>query len=49
MTYYLAGLHDTHLPPHAEVPIEIAYQALAEYLTTRERPTCVDWQPAEQE
>ncbi|WP_170224017.1 Imm1 family immunity protein [Actinokineospora cianjurensis] len=46
--YHLAGLHDMHLPPHAEVPIETAYQALAEYLVTRERPTCVDWQQAEQ-
>ncbi|RLK59677.1 Imm1 family immunity protein [Actinokineospora cianjurensis] len=48
-TYYLAGMHDTHLPPHAEVPIETAYQALAEYLVTRERPTTIRWQPAQEE
>ncbi|GAA3026974.1 Immunity protein Imm1 [Actinokineospora globicatena] len=48
-TYHLAGLHDMHLPPHAEVPIEVAYQALAEFLVTRARPTCVEWQEAEQD
>ncbi|GAA2969401.1 Imm1 family immunity protein [Actinokineospora diospyrosa] len=48
-TYYLAGLDETPVPPHAEVPIEVAYQALAEFLTTRARPTCIEWQEAEQE
>ncbi|GLZ38336.1 Imm1 family immunity protein [Actinokineospora sp. NBRC 105648] len=44
--YFLAGSHESPVPPHAEVPIDLVYQALAEFLTTRTRPTCVQWQEA---
>ncbi|CRK58052.1 hypothetical protein [Alloactinosynnema sp. L-07] len=46
VTYNLAGLHDSLLPPQVEVPVEIAYAALREFLDTRGQPTCVQWQEA---
>ncbi len=42
-TYYLAGMHDTPVPPHAEVPTDIVFAALQEFLRTGERPTCLEW------
>ncbi|MBM7771611.1 hypothetical protein JOD54_001815 [Actinokineospora baliensis] len=47
-SYFLAGLDETSVPPGAEVPVEVAYQALAEFLATRARPTCVEWRVAEE-
>ncbi|QIZ37196.1 Imm1 family immunity protein [Saccharopolyspora sp. ASAGF58] len=31
--------------PGAEVPIDIARNALRQFTTTGQRPTCVEWQP----
>jgi hypothetical protein len=45
--YHLAGIHDTYLPPAAEVPIDVVYQVLAEFISTRALPTCVIWQEAQ--
>lgn len=44
--YQLGGLHETPIPPRAEVPLETVYSALAEFLETRRRPTRVRWQEA---
>lgn len=44
--YFLAGLDETSIPPHAEVPVETVYAAVAEFLVTGQRPTCVEWQEA---
>ncbi|MCG8918767.1 Imm1 family immunity protein [Actinokineospora sp. PR83] len=41
--YFLAGLDETSIPPHAEVPVETVYAAVAEFLVTGQRPTCVEW------
>ncbi|MDQ3576696.1 MAG: Imm1 family immunity protein [Actinomycetota bacterium] len=46
MTYHLGGLHDTPIPPKGEVPIETVYRALTEFIETRDRPTCVEWEVA---
>lgn len=37
--------HGHHFPqdPGAEVPVEVAFTALREYIATGERPTCVNW------
>ncbi|MDQ3404447.1 MAG: Imm1 family immunity protein [Actinomycetota bacterium] len=45
-TYHLGGLHDTPIPPKGEVPIETVYRALTEFIETRDRPTCVEWEVA---
>ncbi|MGQ0841142.1 Imm1 family immunity protein [Actinokineospora sp.] len=45
--YYIAGMHDAPVPPHAEVHPDTVFAALAEFLQTRARPTCVDWTDAE--
>ncbi len=42
-TYRLAGMHDAPVPPNAEVAPEKVFAALAEFLRTRSRPTCVEW------
>ncbi|EWC63943.1 hypothetical protein UO65_0773 [Actinokineospora spheciospongiae] len=44
--YYLAGMDETNIPPYAEVPVDTVYAAVAEFLTTGERPTCVQWKEA---
>ncbi|MGQ0839233.1 Imm1 family immunity protein [Actinokineospora sp.] len=44
--YHLGGLHDSYLPPHAELDIEAAFDVLTEFLTTRTRPTGIEWRPA---
>ncbi|MDQ3401778.1 MAG: Imm1 family immunity protein [Actinomycetota bacterium] len=46
-TGYLAGMYDTGIPPYAEVPVEMVYEVLDEFLRTRERPTCIEWKAAE--
>ncbi|MCG8917702.1 Imm1 family immunity protein [Actinokineospora sp. PR83] len=46
LSYSLAGLDESGVPPHAEVPVETVYSAVAEFLTTGERPTCVQWKEA---
>jgi hypothetical protein len=38
--------HEFPMQPRSEVPIDMAYQALAEWISTHERPTCVDWMTA---
>jgi hypothetical protein len=47
--YHFAGLHDTYLPPGAEVSRETVYQTVAEFMTTLARPTCVNWRTAPDE
>jgi Immunity protein Imm1 len=37
--------HDTPMDPGSEVPIEQVYAALTEFVTTRQRPTCIAWRP----
>ncbi|MGI8312618.1 Imm1 family immunity protein [Saccharopolyspora hattusasensis] len=44
--YWLGGLHHTPMDAHTEVPIELVLRAIAEYVRTGERPTCVEWIPA---
>ncbi|PPK65965.1 immunity protein Imm1 of predicted polymorphic toxin system [Actinokineospora auranticolor] len=46
-TVYLGGMYDSSAQPGSDVPIEIVYQAVEEYLATRERPTCVEWRRGE--
>ncbi|GLZ43313.1 Imm1 family immunity protein [Actinokineospora sp. NBRC 105648] len=46
LTYHFAGMEETGIPPHGEVPIDTVYTALGEFLRTRVRPTCVEWQEA---
>lgn len=41
--YNTWGAHHFVVPSSAEVPIEVAYAALREFVATRRRPTCVDW------
>jgi Immunity protein Imm1 len=43
--YQLAGLHDSPMPVGSELPIDQVYEALSEFLTTRQLPTCLEWQP----
>ncbi len=45
-TYYLAGVHDTSIPPSSEVPINLVFAALTEFLDTHTRPACVKWKQA---
>ncbi|SER44382.1 Imm1 family immunity protein [Actinokineospora terrae] len=47
VAYWLAGSHESYLQPHSEVPVETALRALAEFLETRRRPTCVEWRRGE--
>ena len=37
-----------HFPqrPGTEVPIDLVYQAVREYVATEQRPTCLEWVPA---
>ncbi|WP_181043655.1 Imm1 family immunity protein [Actinokineospora auranticolor] len=44
---YLAGLHESPAQPGSDVPVEVVYQAVGEYLATRARPTCVEWRREE--
>ncbi|MGQ0838195.1 Imm1 family immunity protein [Actinokineospora sp.] len=44
--YHLAGMHDTAIPPYAEVPVEVVFEVLAEFLDTQTRPTKIEWQDA---
>ncbi|MGQ0841169.1 Imm1 family immunity protein [Actinokineospora sp.] len=46
VVYHLAGMHDTPIPPHAEVPVDTVFEVLAEFLDTRVRPTKIEWQEA---
>ncbi|GAA2966950.1 Imm1 family immunity protein [Actinokineospora diospyrosa] len=39
--YWIAGLHPGDVPPNAHVPLDTAYAAIAEFVVTRTRPTCV--------
>lgn len=45
-THYLGGMYDMPVPPFATVPTGTVYAALAEFLRTGTRPTCVTWQQA---
>jgi hypothetical protein len=42
---YMYMSSDTEFPSNAEVSAAVVRQAAHEVLTTRERPTCVEWQP----
>lgn len=44
--YHLAGMHELRVQPHAQVSVENVYAALAQFLRTGQRPTCVLWQSA---
>ncbi|WP_285506488.1 Imm1 family immunity protein [Actinokineospora sp. NBRC 105648] len=46
LSYYLAGFHESGVPPYAEVPVEIVYSTLTEFLDTRMKPTRVEWREA---
>lgn len=35
--------HHFPMDPHTEVPIDLVLRAVAEFVRTGERPTCVDW------
>ncbi|MBM7776193.1 hypothetical protein JOD54_006397 [Actinokineospora baliensis] len=41
--YWIAGTHPADVPPNAHVPLDTVYAAIAEFVDTRTRPTCVDW------
>jgi Immunity protein Imm1 len=43
--YRMGGLHESYMPPGSEVPVDKVYEALSEYLTTHQLPTCVEWVP----
>ncbi|MGQ0841532.1 Imm1 family immunity protein [Actinokineospora sp.] len=45
-TYHPAGIHDTAVPPRAEVPVEIVFDVLAEFLRTRTLPKTIEWTQA---
>ncbi|GAA3024344.1 Imm1 family immunity protein [Actinokineospora globicatena] len=47
VAYWLAGSHESYMQPHTEVPVETALRAVAEFLETRRRPTCVEWRKGE--
>lgn len=40
--YWLAG-HHTPMPPGTEVPAADVLAAVREFLTTGQRPTCIEW------
>jgi Immunity protein Imm1 len=44
--YRMGGLHESYMPPHTEIPVDKVYEALSEFLTTRQLPTCIEWVPA---
>ncbi|MDQ3402416.1 MAG: Imm1 family immunity protein [Actinomycetota bacterium] len=44
--YRLGGMHESPIPPFAEVPVETVYIALAEFLNNHCLPTCVEWRQA---
>lgn len=45
--YFTGGYgHHMMMPVGAEVPIEVAYAALREFIATGQRPTCVNWRQA---
>lgn len=41
---YMYMSSDTEFPPNAEVPTDLVRQAAHEVMSTRQRPTCVEWQ-----
>lgn len=43
LSYWLAGFHESEVERYTEVPVELVYAAVAEYLRTRSRPGCVEW------
>jgi hypothetical protein len=43
--YRMPGMHIAWFGVGTVVPAELVYAAVAEYLRTRERPTCVEWVP----
>lgn len=45
--YQLAGLHPSYLPAKAEVPLDDMLAALDQFIRTHQRPTCVEWIPAD--
>ncbi|RLK60075.1 Imm1 family immunity protein [Actinokineospora cianjurensis] len=47
VAYWLAGFHESYMRPHTEVTVETALSAVAEFLETRRRPTCVEWRRGE--
>ncbi|MBK1786041.1 Imm1 family immunity protein [Prauserella cavernicola] len=44
--YFTWQGHDFEQDPGVETPVERVYQAVREYVTTGQRPTCVQWVPA---
>jgi hypothetical protein len=40
--------HEAPMPPRSEMPIAEVYRALAEWISTHRRPTCVQWLPVEE-
>lgn len=47
LMYRLGGVHETSIPPRAEVIPQVVYAALAEFLETRKRPTNIEWREVE--
>lgn len=41
--YWIAGLHHTPMSARAELPLEQALDAVAEFMRTGQRPTCLEW------
>lgn len=42
-TYFAGGRHEETFPPGSEVPVADALAAVAEYVRTAQRPTCIEW------
>ncbi|MBK1784454.1 Imm1 family immunity protein [Prauserella cavernicola] len=47
VSYQLAGLHPSYLPAKAEVPLDDMLAALAQFIRTHQRPTSIEWVPAD--
>lgn len=43
--YFLGNRDHSPFPPGTELPAEQVLAAVDEYVRTRQRPTCVEWQP----
>ncbi|WP_175482912.1 Imm1 family immunity protein [Actinokineospora iranica] len=43
LDYAAAGLRSYPVRPCAEVPVEMVHAAIAEFVSTGSRPTCVEW------
>jgi hypothetical protein len=41
--YFTWESHHYPQQPGSEIPIDLVYQAVTEYVATKQRPTCIEW------